>query len=100
MKTLLRLGAVAGATLAATAVLSAPASAASHDRHDGVVFVQTDDVDGNKVVAYDRSQDGTLTLAASYRTGSLAARWTGPLSTAPRPRARWASTRGTGCCMP
>jgi 6-phosphogluconolactonase (cycloisomerase 2 family) len=69
MKNLLRLGAVAGATLAAAAVLAAPASAAHQHRHVGVVFVQTDDVDGNRVVAYDRDPDGTLTLAASYRTG-------------------------------
>jgi 6-phosphogluconolactonase (cycloisomerase 2 family) len=69
MKTLIRLGAVAGATLAAAAVLAAPASAAHQHRHVGAVFVQTDDVDGNKVVAYDRGPDGTLTLATSYRTG-------------------------------
>jgi 6-phosphogluconolactonase (cycloisomerase 2 family) len=69
MNILFRLGAIASATLTATAVLAAPASAAPHHRHDGAVFVQTDDVDGNKVVAYHRNQDGTLTLAARYRTG-------------------------------
>jgi 6-phosphogluconolactonase (cycloisomerase 2 family) len=69
MNTLIRLGAVVAATLAAGTVVAAPASAAAHHGHDGAVFVQTDDVDGNTVVAYHRNQDGTLTLAASYRTG-------------------------------
>jgi 6-phosphogluconolactonase (cycloisomerase 2 family) len=35
------------------------------------VFVQTDNVAGNQVVAYDRAGDGTLTLANTYPTGGL-----------------------------
>ncbi len=36
-----------------------------------VVFVQTDNVAGNQVVAYDRADNGTLALAATYDTGGL-----------------------------
>jgi 6-phosphogluconolactonase (cycloisomerase 2 family) len=36
-----------------------------------VVFVQTDNLTGNQVVAYDRSPDGALTLASTYNTGGL-----------------------------
>lgn len=41
-----------------------PAAIADH-----VVFVQTDNTAGNRIVAYDRADNGTLTLAATYRTG-------------------------------
>jgi 6-phosphogluconolactonase (cycloisomerase 2 family) len=33
------------------------------------VFVQTNDPSSNSIVAFQRNSDGTLTLAASYRTG-------------------------------
>lgn len=36
-----------------------------------VVFVQTDNPSGNQIVAYDRSNTGTLTLANTYSTGGL-----------------------------
>ena len=35
------------------------------------VFVQTDNLSGNQVVAYDRAPGGTLTLAGTYNTGGL-----------------------------
>ncbi len=35
------------------------------------VFVQTDNLSGNQVVAYDRAADGTLALAGTYETGGL-----------------------------
>jgi 6-phosphogluconolactonase (cycloisomerase 2 family) len=35
------------------------------------VFVQTDNLAGNQVVAYDRAGNGTLTLANTYGTGGL-----------------------------
>jgi 6-phosphogluconolactonase (cycloisomerase 2 family) len=38
---------------------------------DHVVFVQTDNVAGNQIVAYDRAANGTLTLANTYSTGGL-----------------------------
>ncbi len=37
----------------------------------GVVFVQTDNVAGNQVVAYDRSGSGVLTPAGTYDTAGL-----------------------------
>ena len=36
-----------------------------------VVFVQTDNTAGNQVVAYDRADNGVLTLANTYNTGGL-----------------------------
>ena len=40
-------------------------------RGEHPVFVQTDNVAGNQVVAYDRTANGTLTLADTYATGGL-----------------------------
>ncbi len=59
------------ATLAATA-----GSAAAHGARSAV-FVQTDNLGGNQVVAYDRAADGTLTQAGSYATGGLGGQLTG-----------------------
>jgi 6-phosphogluconolactonase (cycloisomerase 2 family) len=36
-----------------------------------VVFVQTDNTAGNQIVAYDRADDGSLTLANTYATGGV-----------------------------
>ncbi len=44
---------------------------------DHVVFVQTDNTAGNQVVAYDRSDDGSLALAGTYNTGGLGGQLTG-----------------------
>jgi 6-phosphogluconolactonase (cycloisomerase 2 family) len=38
---------------------------------DHAVFVQTDNVTGNQIVAYHRNVDGTLVPAGSYATGGL-----------------------------
>jgi len=35
------------------------------------VFVQTNELTGNRIVVYDRAKDGTLTPAGSYATGGL-----------------------------
>lgn len=42
-----------------------------HGSPAGAVFVQTDNVAGNSVVAYERSPHGTLTELHSYPTGGL-----------------------------
>jgi DNA-binding beta-propeller fold protein YncE len=80
MRSVIRL---AGAVVIATATLAAlalPASAAVLHRARGpafpgpagnAVFVQTDNLAGNSVVAYHRSPAGTLTQAGQYRTGGL-----------------------------
>src|ERR1022692_4899763 len=71
------LGAAALVTAAAAAV-AGPASAATATTHDHfhfgahhAVFVQTDNIAGNQVVAYHRGHDGALTLAGTYNTGGL-----------------------------
>lgn len=37
----------------------------------GAVFVQTNEVTGNRILVYDRANDGTLAPAGSYATGGL-----------------------------
>jgi 6-phosphogluconolactonase (cycloisomerase 2 family) len=78
MKLLARIGAAmaAGSLLAAAggAILAGPAGAAGTPGWAGpghAVFVQTDNLAGNQVVAYRRAGDGTLTLAGTYATGGL-----------------------------
>jgi 6-phosphogluconolactonase (cycloisomerase 2 family) len=69
--------AVTAATALAFAGFAAPAASAStvsvastdSSGAGGAVFVQTDNVAGNEVVAYQRAADGTLTKAGAYRTG-------------------------------
>ena len=63
--------ALGGIALAAAALAAAPATAASASGHrtGAAVFVQTDNTDGNSIVAYDRSADGSLRQSGSYRTG-------------------------------
>lgn len=64
MRNKIRAGAVAGAVAAATVALAGPASA-STGHSDGAVFVQTNGLDGNSIVAYD----GGLHHVATYPTG-------------------------------
>jgi hypothetical protein len=45
--------------------------------HDSAVFVQTDGLSGNQIVAYDRSHNGALTQAGTYDTGGLGGQLTG-----------------------
>ena len=60
---------------AASAAVTSPSS--SHAAPDyfggpgGVVFVQTDNVAGNQIVAYHRAADGTLTKAGTFQTGGV-----------------------------
>jgi 6-phosphogluconolactonase (cycloisomerase 2 family) len=70
--TALRAAGLLTAALASAAVLATPASA--HSPHSGptsAVFVQTDNLQGNAVVAYDQSADGALHQARTYTTGGL-----------------------------
>jgi 6-phosphogluconolactonase (cycloisomerase 2 family) len=63
---------------AAGAVLATPASAATAgSQASHAVFVQTDNLSGNQVVAYDASSTGALTLAGTYGTGGLGGQLTG-----------------------
>ena len=50
-----------------------PAAAGAQQLHGqrGVVFAQTDGLNGNAIVAYDAAPNGTLTQAGTYPTGGL-----------------------------
>src|SRR5438445_12899020 len=59
--------------MAATALVAAQAAFADdharRDRTRNVVFVQTNEPTGNRIVVYDRGDDGRLTPAGTYATG-------------------------------
>jgi 6-phosphogluconolactonase (cycloisomerase 2 family) len=61
------IGAWVSPVAAGAAALSNPHPAGA----DHAVFVQTDNTAGNRVVAYERADDGSLTPAATYDTGGL-----------------------------
>jgi hypothetical protein len=58
-----------GAPFAAGAQSPIPVGGASGAAR--AVFVQTDNTSGNKIVAFVRANNGTLTLSATYATGGL-----------------------------
>ncbi len=76
MKRSTRFAGVGGIAIAATALLAGQAQA-SPDNHSAPVFVQTDNLTGNTVVAYDRAADGSLHQAGVYRTGGNGGALTG-----------------------
>jgi DNA-binding beta-propeller fold protein YncE len=78
MKTTARLACVGGLALAATALLAGPAQASSSG-HSAPVFVQTDNLAGNTIVAYDGAADGSLHQAGVYPTGGQGGALTGSL---------------------
>jgi len=57
--------------IALAALLTGQSASAGKDHGKGVVFVQTNELTGNRIVVYDRSKDGHLTQAGSYPTGGL-----------------------------
>ena len=57
--------------LVAFVALVGSQTAAAGKGHQGVVFVQTNELAGNRIAVYDRASDGTLTFAAFYPTGGL-----------------------------
>ena len=75
--------ALAASLLAAAAALAGPAAGAAATAQRfvpgaaRVVFVQTDNLTGNQVVAYHRAADGTLTPAGTYATGGLGGQLSG-----------------------
>jgi hypothetical protein len=60
---------VAGAAL--LLVGAAPALAGHHGGGGSVVFVQTNELGGNRVAVFDQGSDGRLTQVGSYPTGGL-----------------------------
>jgi hypothetical protein len=81
MRTAVRIALAGAAAVAATALFASPALAApasAESAHPGsAVFVQTDGLTGNAVVAYDRAPDGSLHQAGTYSTGGLGGQLTG-----------------------
>jgi 6-phosphogluconolactonase (cycloisomerase 2 family) len=67
----------AATTIAATTTAATTTGAAQGAPVAGAVFVQTDNLAGNQVVAYDRAGGGQLTLAGTYDTGGLGGQLTG-----------------------
>ena len=83
-------------SVAAPLVGAQTALADPGDGHGKVVFVQTNEASGNRILAYDRGDDGQLTLAGSYATGATAApRCRGPSRTGSARRARSSTSRRT-----
>ena len=70
MKTIARIAGAGLAALAATAFSAVPASATTTEQNSPV-FVQSDNPNGNTVVAYHREADGALTQSGVYATGGL-----------------------------
>jgi len=77
MRTSTRIAAIGAATLGVAGVLAAPAVAAPAHSHSEAVFVETDNLHANTVIAYARHADGTLHRAGSYRTGGVGGQLTG-----------------------
>jgi 6-phosphogluconolactonase (cycloisomerase 2 family) len=69
MGNIARFAGIGSIAVAATGLLAAPAQAHPAPYLHGAVFVQTDNVNSNAVVAYDRVTDGTLQRAGTYPTG-------------------------------
>src|SRR5262249_20341005 len=69
-------GTLVAVALAATLIASS-AAASDHPGTDHAVFVQTNDPAANAIVVFDRSHDGTLTLAGTFPTGGKGSRAVG-----------------------
>lgn len=71
MRSISRFVGIGSIAAAAVGMLAAPAEAhaGSGSFRHGAVFVQTDNPEGNSVVAYDRSRDGRLHRSGTYSTG-------------------------------
>ncbi len=69
----LSLAAAAPPAQAAPAPANHPAPTAQVNRHAGAVFVQTNDLKANSIIAFDRAGDGQLRPAGSYHTGGKGA---------------------------
>ncbi len=85
MNARIRIGLAAAVAVAVVTAFAGAAGASDGHFHfddhfqDGehAVFVQTDNLSGNQVVAYDRADDGTLSVANTYATGGLGGQLSG-----------------------
>ena len=62
---------IAAVVLAALAIGPASAFAGGWPGQQQALFVQTDNLSANSIMVYDRSWNGTLSLAGSYLTGGM-----------------------------
>jgi hypothetical protein len=71
MKRLISLVAALSGLLLVTAHAATPKGPhpGRHGDRARVVFVQTNELNGNRIIVFDRGRDGTLTQAGSYATG-------------------------------
>src|SRR5258708_13056975 len=60
-----------GAALLAASFLAPPVLASADDGHAGVVYRMSNASAGNRVLAFDRAPDGSLSAAGSFATGGL-----------------------------
>ena len=70
----MRTRAILSALVGAAALLlvgAQPALAGHHGGSGSVVFVQTNELGGNRIAVFDQGSDGRLTQAGSYPTGGL-----------------------------
>jgi 6-phosphogluconolactonase (cycloisomerase 2 family) len=83
MKPIWKLAAATAGGVAAAALSTLPASAATADAAFGqahAVFVQTDNTAGNTIVAYERTASGGLQQVGSYPTGGDGGQLTGSVA--------------------
>jgi hypothetical protein len=78
MKRFLRL--LSAAAVVAGTMLGGPTLPAQAAKQDHAVFVQTNNSNGNSIMAFRRNADGTLTPAATYPTGGKGGRADGAAS--------------------
>jgi hypothetical protein len=64
-------GAIAALAVAVPSAFAAPPAETAATSQGGAVFVQTDNLTANTVVAYKRSAKGRLTKAGVYKTGGV-----------------------------
>jgi hypothetical protein len=98
MKPLSYAGRIGALALAATALIAGPAFAAPAHHRAAAVFVQTDDVHRNAIVAYDRAADGTLRRAGTYPTGGRGGILDGSVVDHSPPTAHSPTAPAGGCC--
>ena len=87
------LGGVIAILISASTSASAEGGGASNE-----VFVETNGTTGNAILAYHRSDDGTLTQVASYPTGGLGGAATGAAVGPWLRRVLWITTRLMDFC--
>ena len=115
MKTTARMTTIGAIAAASAALLAGPANASPnasahhpskqadhrHASHPaGAVFVQSGNLTGNTVVAYDRAAGGTLRQAGTYATGGLGGQLAGSVVDHPASQGSLAYDRPTICCTP